>query len=201
MLEFARRGYDELDVFTDLRPDIALGVGVIDIKDNEVESPDVVAWRIEKSVNMLGAERVRWVHFNLPKFEFENYEQVLEARHKLSEQLSQFRNAMASLAAEIDESPFDSLFLKKIENILASETRPAVQSINLEIQRSRDTFIIKCLRNAQTGSIPIVALIFAGLPPSAVIALSAGLMSIETALETCREIKHARCNSLSLLLG
>ena len=33
VLEFARRGYDELPVFKDLRPGIALGVGVIDIKD------------------------------------------------------------------------------------------------------------------------------------------------------------------------
>jgi len=38
VLEFARRGYDELDVFKDLKPGITLGLGVIDIKDNEVES-------------------------------------------------------------------------------------------------------------------------------------------------------------------
>ena len=43
VLEFARRGYDELEVFTDLREGVALGIGVIDIKDNEVESPDEVA--------------------------------------------------------------------------------------------------------------------------------------------------------------
>ena len=62
VLEFARRGYDELDVFADLRPDIALGIGVIDIKDNEVETPDHVARRIEHAVNVLGVDRVRWVH-------------------------------------------------------------------------------------------------------------------------------------------
>jgi 5-methyltetrahydropteroyltriglutamate--homocysteine methyltransferase len=62
VLEFARRGYDELDVFRDLKPGIALGVGVIDIKDNEVESPDEVARRIGRAVEVLGAERVRWVH-------------------------------------------------------------------------------------------------------------------------------------------
>lgn len=62
VLEFARRGYDELDVFTDLRQDIALGIGVIDIKDNEVETPDEVARRIERAVNVLGEKRVRWVH-------------------------------------------------------------------------------------------------------------------------------------------
>ncbi len=62
VLEFARRGYDELEVFANLRPEVALGVGVIDIKDNEVETPDEVARRIEGAVAVLGAERIRWVH-------------------------------------------------------------------------------------------------------------------------------------------
>ena len=62
VLEFARRGYDELPLFRELRDDIALGVGVVDIKDNEVETPDEVARRIEHAVDVLGPERVRWVH-------------------------------------------------------------------------------------------------------------------------------------------
>jgi 5-methyltetrahydropteroyltriglutamate--homocysteine methyltransferase len=62
VLEFARRGYEELAVFRELKPSIALGLGVIDIKDNEVESPDEVARRIEQAVNTLGADRVQWVH-------------------------------------------------------------------------------------------------------------------------------------------
>lgn len=62
VLEFARRGYDELKYFKELRKEIKLGIGVIDIKDNEVESPDEVARRIEKSIKVLGADRVRWVH-------------------------------------------------------------------------------------------------------------------------------------------
>ncbi len=62
VLEFARRGYDELPLFRDLRDDIALGVGVIDIKDNGVETPEEVARRIEHAIDVLGPERVRWVH-------------------------------------------------------------------------------------------------------------------------------------------
>src|SRR5262245_62346468 len=62
VLEFARRGYDELDVFRDLKPSIALGIGVVDIKDNEVEAPATVAASIERAVKILGPERVRWVH-------------------------------------------------------------------------------------------------------------------------------------------
>jgi 5-methyltetrahydropteroyltriglutamate--homocysteine methyltransferase len=45
-----------------LKPSISLGLGVIDIKDNEVESADEVAKRIERAVQALGLERIRWVH-------------------------------------------------------------------------------------------------------------------------------------------
>ena len=62
LLEFARPGYDELEILQDLKPELALGVGVIDIKDNEVETPDLVASRIEHAVNVLGPDRIRWVH-------------------------------------------------------------------------------------------------------------------------------------------
>jgi 5-methyltetrahydropteroyltriglutamate--homocysteine methyltransferase len=62
ILEFARRGYDELECLRDLRPGIALGIGVVDIKDNEIESADEIARRIGHTVKILGEPRVRWVH-------------------------------------------------------------------------------------------------------------------------------------------
>jgi len=62
VLEFARRGYDELEAFKELKPETKLGVGVVDIKDNEVEPTDVIAGRIENAVNVLGINRIKWVH-------------------------------------------------------------------------------------------------------------------------------------------
>jgi 5-methyltetrahydropteroyltriglutamate--homocysteine methyltransferase len=62
VLEFARRNEEELDMFRDLKTEIALGLGVIDIKDNRVESPDEIARRIERFTHVLGPERIRWVH-------------------------------------------------------------------------------------------------------------------------------------------
>jgi 5-methyltetrahydropteroyltriglutamate--homocysteine methyltransferase len=62
VLEFARRGYDELDSFTDLDPKIALGIGLIDIKDNEIESPELIAARIEMIAKTIGIDRLRYVH-------------------------------------------------------------------------------------------------------------------------------------------
>ena len=62
VLEFARRGYEELADFRDLDPAIGLGLGVVDIKDNEIEAPDEIARRIDNAVTLLGAERIRFVH-------------------------------------------------------------------------------------------------------------------------------------------
>lgn len=62
VLEFARRGYEELEVFQELDPSIGLGIGVVDIKDVEVETPDVIAARIERIVKTIGQDRLHYVH-------------------------------------------------------------------------------------------------------------------------------------------
>ena len=62
VLEFARRGFRELDLLRDLKPAIQLGVGVVDIKDNEVETAEEIARRIEHCATVLGQDRLRWVH-------------------------------------------------------------------------------------------------------------------------------------------
>ncbi len=63
VLEFAFRGYDELTYFKDeLRPGIGIGLGVIDIKVNTVETPEVVAKRIGDAAKHVGQGRITWVH-------------------------------------------------------------------------------------------------------------------------------------------
>jgi 5-methyltetrahydropteroyltriglutamate--homocysteine methyltransferase len=62
VLEFARRGYGELEAFRDLDPRIGLGLGVVDIKDNAVEAPDLIASRIAHAEKILGAGRVHYIH-------------------------------------------------------------------------------------------------------------------------------------------
>jgi 5-methyltetrahydropteroyltriglutamate--homocysteine methyltransferase len=62
VLENAHRPVEELEVFRDLRPDIGMGLGVIDIKANEVETPDQVAGAIERAASILGPGRVTHVH-------------------------------------------------------------------------------------------------------------------------------------------
>jgi 5-methyltetrahydropteroyltriglutamate--homocysteine methyltransferase len=62
VLECAHRPTEELAVFRDLRPEIGLGLGVVDVKRTEVESAEEIAHAIERAEKTLGAGRVKYVH-------------------------------------------------------------------------------------------------------------------------------------------
>ena len=62
VLEIARRPAAELVMLKQVKDSLGLGIGVIDIKDNEVESPELVAQRIEAAAGIVGAERIHYVH-------------------------------------------------------------------------------------------------------------------------------------------
>ena len=60
--ENAHRPVEELAAFKELRPEIGMGLGVIDIKANQVETPDEIARHIERAESIIGAGRIRYVH-------------------------------------------------------------------------------------------------------------------------------------------
>ncbi|MEQ9811851.1 MAG: cobalamin-independent methionine synthase II family protein [Azospirillaceae bacterium] len=62
VMECARRPAEELEVFKELRPEIGFGLGVVDIKDNAVETAETIARRIERAESVLGAGRVKYIH-------------------------------------------------------------------------------------------------------------------------------------------
>lgn len=62
VMENAHRPPEELQVFRGLRPEIGLGLGVIDIKRTEIESADAIARAIETADNTLGPGRVTYIH-------------------------------------------------------------------------------------------------------------------------------------------
>jgi 5-methyltetrahydropteroyltriglutamate--homocysteine methyltransferase len=62
VLELAHRPADDLEAFRDVDPRISLGLGVIDVKVNHVETAEQVASRIERIEKMVGPGRLGWVH-------------------------------------------------------------------------------------------------------------------------------------------
>ncbi|MEM6336444.1 MAG: cobalamin-independent methionine synthase II family protein [Bacteroidota bacterium] len=62
VLELAHRPDSDLEALKDVDDRIKLGLGVIDIKVNHVETPDEIAGRIEKAAKVVGEDRIGWVH-------------------------------------------------------------------------------------------------------------------------------------------
>jgi 5-methyltetrahydropteroyltriglutamate--homocysteine methyltransferase len=62
VLELACRPEEDLDALKEVDPKIRLGIGVIEVKINHIETPDEVAGRIEIAEKRLGADRISWVH-------------------------------------------------------------------------------------------------------------------------------------------
>ena len=58
VLEFARKGYDDLELFKRYPSRLTLGLGVIDVKDPTPEPPDVVASRVRRALQVLPPDRL-----------------------------------------------------------------------------------------------------------------------------------------------
>jgi 5-methyltetrahydropteroyltriglutamate--homocysteine methyltransferase len=62
VLELAHRPASDIQALKQIDAGIALGIGVVDIKVNHIETPDEIAARIEAVEKKAGEGRVRWVH-------------------------------------------------------------------------------------------------------------------------------------------
>jgi 5-methyltetrahydropteroyltriglutamate--homocysteine methyltransferase len=62
LLELAHRGPEELSAIRDIKPEIGIGLGVIDVKSTVIETPDQVARAIEHAEKVLGPGRLKYVH-------------------------------------------------------------------------------------------------------------------------------------------
>ncbi len=58
VLEFARKGYEDLPVLERFGWDRSVGLGVIDVKSTRIETPELVAGRIRRALDLVPAERL-----------------------------------------------------------------------------------------------------------------------------------------------
>ena len=62
VLELAHRPASDLEALKELNPRLGIGLGVVDIKVNHIETPEEIARAIERAEKVLGPDRVRYVH-------------------------------------------------------------------------------------------------------------------------------------------
>jgi 5-methyltetrahydropteroyltriglutamate--homocysteine methyltransferase len=62
VLETTRRAAAEIELLREIKPEMKFGLGVIDVKDLQVEQPSLVASRIDALARSVGPERIAYVH-------------------------------------------------------------------------------------------------------------------------------------------
>lgn len=62
VLELAHRPVEDLEALTEIRPEIGLGLGVVNIKVNHIETADEIAQSVEQAARQLGPERIHYLH-------------------------------------------------------------------------------------------------------------------------------------------
>lgn len=62
ILELAHRPEDDLHALKAVREDMGIGIGVVDVKVNHIETPEEIAGRIRAAEQVLGEGRVQWIH-------------------------------------------------------------------------------------------------------------------------------------------
>ena len=91
-LEFARRGGEDLELFREFKPPFELGLGVIDVKNNEIETPDMVSEHIRRALEVVPAEKLAVLPdcgcFHLPQdVAFAKLKAMVEGTKKVREEL------------------------------------------------------------------------------------------------------------------
>ena len=109
---------------------------------------------------------------------------------------------MAGLAERVRLETLEPHFTREIEHITKHDIEPAVQKLQRKLASSPREVTLRVLKDsvpAPTG-LSMLATIWVGLPLLLVMAVAAGLVSIETALGYCFERKRTlQSNGLSLL--
>jgi len=141
--------------------------------------------------------------FTLPNLEAMSFEDVLELRLTLEDEVSAFREQMTVFAERIRTEPWEPNFAREIERISEHDIQPTLRKLQRKLEKSQKEVVLRAFKNLVSAptALSMLATIWAGLPPLIVLAVAAGLISIETAIEYYfKRERIFQSNGLSLLL-
>jgi hypothetical protein len=139
---------------------------------------------------------------SLPNLDLVSFDDVLELRYRLREELVAFRDEMFRLSDLIKASPWEPKFQSQVAYIIEHRINPAVRDLQHKLKTNQQEAVLQALRIGSAPTIfSIVASIWAGMPLILAMAVAAGLISIETALTYYfNQKKIYQSNGLSFIL-
>lgn len=149
-----------------------------------------------------GLMALQVLHRAVPLLQLADYEDVLECRHRLEDELERFRSAMDRFVASVHlaGSPLD--LHGETEKVIDTQIIPAISDMENKLRVSKGKFFQRLIRGAKVGVVPIVATALVGVPIPYLLAISAGVVTLEAVLETKSEQDEIRgqTNGLSFVL-
>ncbi|TRZ96559.1 MAG: hypothetical protein D4R82_00835 [Dehalococcoidia bacterium] len=139
---------------------------------------------------------------SLPNLELMSFDDVMELRLALKDELAACRDEIFTLSELIKASPWDPAFQNQVECVIEHKIEPVAHNLQRKLRSSQQQAVLRALPIGSASTVlSLLASIWAGMPPILVIAVAAGLISLEAALEYYWQRKKIyQSNGLSLLL-
>lgn len=143
----------------------------------------------------------RVLQLSLPDLENSSFEEILEARFKLKDELIGFRYEVNNLSWELKEN--DSSEIKQeIDKIIDTKVNPSLQDLKNKIKHSREKLIQKIFSTIKNPKsyVPLIGGLYTGLPIEIAIGSSivlSGMENINSMRTEKKQIKRA--NNFSYL--
>lgn len=143
------------------------------------------------------------LNVSLPEFDIKTFDDILELREKLSEQLEGFRSYLAEASSLIQDAAVGEIY-SVADNLVKNKIAPALSEIERKLRLSNDKFLLRVIKGFRSAkaTIPLIGSVITGIPLWLGFALSAGATITEAVLDTYFEKREIReNNSLSFLIG
>jgi hypothetical protein len=137
----------------------------------------------------------------LPNLNLMSFEDVLDLRTEMKDELIAFRHEIFAFTEHIKSEPWTPSFQKEVEYTANHRIESVVSDLRRKLESSQKDVIARAMKNVTPKVLPVLGSIWAGIPLMLVMAVTAGLVSIETALNYYFERKKIlQSNGLSLLI-
>jgi hypothetical protein len=145
----------------------------------------------------------RIVETQLPNMEGFGWKDILTIREKVAPELERFRVEVAALATDISAGETGDL-QSQIETLIRKKITPAVSELESALKLSRVKVLKTAFAKAQSLKplVPFSVSVLAGIPIEVGLLISAGMLGLDTALDSYLQRKEIRASSgLSYLLN
>jgi hypothetical protein len=142
------------------------------------------------------------INQTVPSLEGVSLSAILRFRKKRRKELEEFREKMQMLISEVEETPWDDDFSKRVRDVVDSQVKPALSKIEHELLNCKDAFWKGALEAiGKVAPLPVVASLFSGVPAHVAVALGGSLAGLTVVLDQWAKRRRIKRNGWAFLIN